>query len=650
MGRPIHSTPMLTKIARIRETIRERAMKLPRHFNYYKATTAPLWAVESKGSWSCCDLGDCDVNGSSTVTQRADISQRQDELSPQGQSPRRLLPLPPPAVEPAAPAPRRKKKNKYAQFSKTNSFRDTKSTTNGNFSTAGVTTSTTPTTTITTRTTSDTTPFTRNLVTTVDTASASTSGMEGRNDGTIPSLDPWERLIAESKEKNEALHREQLQRRMEGSRQRWKQRRIPMDNTTISTTTTTKFMEPMQQYSSSSSWDAITTSSSSVAAADFSYTTYTQSSTMDPYDPTTFGYHPIAYVVGAHGVYGWMKIRAVADTALISSLSSSSSSSSPTDHQRNGQERHEEKQQIQRIQQFFCAPKNVLRYLKPATKRAPRPVCVLQGRRHPHRDHFIIQLEHVQTREEAQQLRGATLYLRQDQLQWIPATTASPAREMPPASMTTTSQDHGRETTGIHDVTTVTGMPQQQPHGLKQEDYDIPPTIQSPTQPRSEEYYDVAELVGLDVFLDGDCEAEGIYTTTTSTTDTTSMGIAMQPTLNDENKDNDDGGNPSLNQVVRKLHYVGKVGGIVFGEDIASIPGGLGYDYLELLLPRGSTMGMASYRDELVLIPFVPKIVTRVDLLHRELYIDPPRGLLDLTYIRQEKKKRIKGFLQPATS
>ena len=56
---------------------------------------------------------------------------------------------------------------------------------------------------------------------------------------------------------------------------------------------------------------------------------------------------------------------------------------------------------------------------------------------------------------------------------------------------------------------------------------------------------------------------------------------------------------------------------------------------------------MASLKDELVLIPFVPQIVPRVSIRDRAIFIDPPSGLLDLTYVREEKV-RIKGFLPPA--
>ena len=94
--------------------------------------------------------------------------------------------------------------------------------------------------------------------------------------------------------------------------------------------------------------------------------------------------------------------------------------------------------------------------------------------------------------------------------------------------------------------------------------------------------------------------------------------------------------------------FVGKVGGVVFGEDLSGVEG-FGQDMLELILPRGEGAdGMASFRDELVLIPFVPEIVPIVDVKGSAIYIDPPAGLLDLTYVREEKV-RIKGFLPPSS-
>lgn len=222
---------------------------------------------------------------------------------------------------------------------------------------------------------------------------------------------------------------------------------------------------------------------------------------IDPYDPSTFGYLALGTIQGAHGVQGWVKVRAVETTLEVSTLERSFT-------------------------------KTGLLHLRLPNKRAPRPIVLLQGRETTE-NHFLLQLEDVTDRDQAFSLRGATLYVRQEQL---PTETA----EGP------------------------------------------------------EDEYDVAELVGMEVFLDEDMDA-----------------------------------------------YVGKVSGIVFCEDISSIP--LGHDFLELLLP-GTDSGFASYKDELVLIPFVPQLVPIVDLKQRKIQIDPPLGLLDLTYVRSDKV-RVKGFL-----
>ena len=93
--------------------------------------------------------------------------------------------------------------------------------------------------------------------------------------------------------------------------------------------------------------------------------------------------------------------------------------------------------------------------------------------------------------------------------------------------------------------------------------------------------------------------------------------------------------------------FVGTVGGVVLAEEMCSIPG-LGQDLLEVILPRGR-LGIPSWRDEMVLIPLVPSIVPTIDIERRILYIDPPSGLLDLTYVKEENV-RIKGFLPEVSS
>lgn len=80
------------------------------------------------------------------------------------------------------------------------------------------------------------------------------------------------------------------------------------------------------------------------------------------------------------------------------------------------------------------------------------------------------------------------------------------------------------------------------------------------------------------------------------------------------------------------------------GSEMCAIPG-LGQDLLEVALP--SPHGGQS--EDLVLIPFVPEIVSSVNLDGKMVSIVPPTGLLDLSY-RREEKVRIKGLLPPARS
>lgn len=230
---------------------------------------------------------------------------------------------------------------------------------------------------------------------------------------------------------------------------------------------------------------------------------FPDTATIDPYDPSTFGYLTLGTIQGAHGVQGWVKVRAA--------------------------------EQLEASTLEYSFTKTGLLHLRLPNKRAPRPVVLLQGRETTEQ-HFLLQLQDVTDRDQAFSLRGASLYVRQEQL---------------------------------------------------------------PTETAPEDEYDVAELVGMEVFLYEDMDA-----------------------------------------------FVGKVSGIVFCEDISSIP--LGHDFIELLLPRTES-GLASYKDELVLIPFVPQLVPVVDLEQRKIQIDPPLGLLDLTYVRSDKV-RVKGFLPSSSS
>lgn len=244
-----------------------------------------------------------------------------------------------------------------------------------------------------------------------------------------------------------------------------------------------------------------------------------------PYDPQTFGYVELGAVSGAHGVHGWLKIKSSTGVTSIDDAA----------------------------QNRLCSPG--VRHIKPANKRAPRPVVLVQGR-HRHADEYLVQLDDIHDRDEAQKLRGATLYIREEQQREHEEDTASEFGEHEP-----------------------------------------------------EEYY-VQDLVGLEVFL-----------------------VEHQ---NGSKKTRRTGNNDGSKK------FVGTVGGVVFADELCSIPG-LGHDYLELVLPRGIG-GTASWKDEMVLVPLVPQIVPIVDLVGGEIYLDPPSGLLDLTYVRAENA-RIKGFL-----
>mmetsp|Transcript_1972 Transcript_1972/g.5192 ORF Transcript_1972/g.5192 Transcript_1972/m.5192 type:complete len:401 (+) Transcript_1972:215-1417(+) len=114
------------------------------------------------------------------------------------------------------------------------------------------------------------------------------------------------------------------------------------------------------------------------------------------------------------------------------------------------------------------------------------------------------------------------------------------------------------------------------------------------------------------------------------------IGLSVYRTrTNEEERDGEDG-------------LVGTILGVVLAEELCAIPGLL-HDQLEV----GVTRSPAAESDpsgspqDLLLIPLVPEIVTKIDLENQTILVDPPAGLLDLTYHREEKVK-IKGLLSPA--
>ena len=116
----------------------------------------------------------------------------------------------------------------------------------------------------------------------------------------------------------------------------------------------------------------------------------------------------------------------------------------------------------------------------------------------------------------------------------------------------------------------------------------------------------------------------------------------------EDEQDNRVDSNKSANVIDKELsrpkgferNLVGTVRGIVKLQ--CPVPG-LNQDLLEVVLTQRDD----SWEDDLVLIPFVESIVPTIDIDERVIYINPPSGLLDLTYIREEKV-RIRGLLPPS--
>lgn len=252
---------------------------------------------------------------------------------------------------------------------------------------------------------------------------------------------------------------------------------------------------------------------------------FPDTSGIDPYDPTTYGYVELGTVIGPHGVKGEVKLSAVTDFA----------------------------------EARLCRAGR--RHIRPPNRRSPREIELITGRRVGTGEEYLLRFRDVGDRESATKLRGCILYALEDER--------------------------------VDELL-------------------------------DDDEYLVTDLVGADVMLDLD------------QVDDAESGVEEKDSKGAEEGKKDD----------EKEQFVGTVSGVVLGSDMCAVPG-LGQDMLEVVLPRGDIHGLPSWKDEMVLIPFVPQIVTRVDLKGRTVYITPPAGLLDLTYVRQEKV-RIKGLLPPA--
>ena len=328
------------------------------------------------------------------------------------------------------------------------------------------------------------------------------SNKDQNENSNMKALDPFEALLAESQEKNKQLLKENALK---------KNKKVDedlLDEETIKQLKTEKRERNKR--------------------------TFPDNKTIDPYDPTTYGYTELGTILGPHGVHGLMKVAAVTD-----------------------------------FPERLCKPG--IRHLKAPNRRSPREIRIVEGR-HRLKDEYLVKLEQVGDRNEALKLRGSVLYARQE----------------------------------------------ERPEDMGDDEYLI------------------TDLVNMEVRL-----VTG-YGEDFNDDDETSSEI-QQDSL-DSNELNDDG---DLSEDSLGGKFVGIVGGVVMGEEMCSIPG-LGQDLLEIILPRGER-GTPSWKDELVLIPFVPQIVSTVDLERKIIFLNPPAGLLDLTYIKEEKT-RIKGFLPEKSS
>jgi ribosomal 30S subunit maturation factor RimM len=325
-----------------------------------------------------------------------------------------------------------------------------------------------------------------------------TNSNSNSNSSNTP-LDPFEALLAESEQKNKEIEKEKAMRRNQ-----------KVNPDLLDDETKEKLKKEKRQRNKR---------------------TFPDNKTIDPYDPTTYGYTELGTILGPHGVHGLVKVSAVTD-----------------------------------FPERLCKPG--IRHLKAPNRRSPREIRIVEGR-HRLREEYLVKLEQVGDRNDAVKLRGSVLYARQE----------------------------------------------ERPKGMDSNEYLI------------------TDLVGLEVRL------------------VTGYGEDDDDSDNDdEDTDNDkvfDDNDTTAAEDSLGGKFVGIVGGIVLGEEMCSIPG-LGQDLLEIVLPKGKH-GTPSWRDELVLIPFVPQIIPTVDIENQVMYLNPPGGLLDLTYIKEEKT-RIKGFLPEKSS
>lgn len=280
--------------------------------------------------------------------------------------------------------------------------------------------------------------------------------------------------------------------------------------------------------------------------------------TIDPYDPTTYGYVELGTILGPHGVHGLCKIAAVTD-----------------------------------FPERLCKPG--IRHLKALNRRSPREIQLLEGR-HRLKNEYLLKFDKVSDRNEAMKLRGTILYARQE----------------------------------------------ERPEDIEEDEYLVTDLVGLDVRLVTGYAEDVDEEDNDDAYDDDHDDDEEVGIGDINSIDYVGDISATKEEIGED-------GDEELNEEEFSLggKFVGIVSGVVLAEEMCTIPG-LGQDLLEIRLPRGQ-YGTPSWRDELVLIPLVPSIVTTVDIERQLMYIDPPPGLLDLTYVKEDNV-RIKGFLPEKSS
>ena len=105
---------------------------------------------------------------------------------------------------------------------------------------------------------------------------------------------------------------------------------------------------------------------------------YPDAAEVDQRDPATFGFTEIGIVLGAHGTRGEVKVSSDSDFAT----------------------------------ERLCEPG--LTWLRRPKRRAPREVRLVQGRKGPGTNAYLVTLEGVANREDAAALKGSSLFVRRE--------------------------------------------------------------------------------------------------------------------------------------------------------------------------------------------------------------------------------------------